>query len=258
MRAILNFNSEPSLKIGDDTPCQLALCGAHLQAMVILGERGRKISAVFTKHLSQTYEISEDTANLLRYALDSQDSTELEEKIGGYGGINELDAMVDRYIKTRKEFELLTKSANGKGIGSMSIPFNSGTLKIRRLVFSAPHDGVLHAFLFNIKIKDLHIQYFKVLASPNDLLRLKNDPIGEVTQHISNRFAIVEECIKINGKYYTLSSRASATNAEVVTMRGNAVVTKSTRIHKMPYQYKSDIITAIKNDVPVAALTALK
>jgi hypothetical protein len=258
MRVIVNFNNHPTIQIGDDGPYKLAPWGLHLQAMIILGESGIKISTILSPHLIHTYEVPEDTANLLRYILDSPDSIELERKIGGVRSVKELGAMVDKHVEARKEFEALITPAHGKGGGSISIPLNSGALRIRPVTFSTTYHNNPNVFLFDIKTLDLHIQYLTVLFSASSLLYLKNDPIKKVVSDLNSPFMITDGYIKINGKDYTIKVWPPSDQILTTVIRRGIPVKKVMKVQKLSRQYKSDIITAIMKDIPLEALTALK
>lgn len=260
MQAILDFNRQATLKIGDDDLQPVTSGSLPLQALMFLAQNGTKTKVTHTKHTVQTYEISEDTANLLRYMLDAPNASELEEKLEA-GNTAEVKALTDMYVEARKDFKLLTsgsirdiRTKEGRISRSIMMPFNSGRLTLTPVVLSDYYDRIV--YLVDVRVQNTHIQYITPVWSPGEMLRLKNNTIKEVVSDIFNDRTI-EGYVKINGKDFKLNKQSQANNNAIV-IRHDIPVAITKKIQEIPPQYKSDIIAVLKKDVPIEAINALK
>ncbi|MDG7036033.1 MAG: hypothetical protein JRM72_01450 [Nitrososphaerota archaeon] len=258
MKVVLNFNNRPSLKIGKEPLITLSLSPLDMRALMILAQNGTLVNTVNTKHAIQTYEVSEFTANLLLYMLDesltARSYHELEVKLGldDEQGINE---MVDTYIKAKKELDQLGLHATTTGTSgyAISIPFNSGTLTINPTRVP-PFNQI--AYLLSIKTKAINIQYLINILSPYTLLKIKSNPVASVVSDLNNKYDIIEDYVKINGKDFKTMDLSYADGHAVVIRRNNPVIVQKS-IQLITPQYKTGVITAIKKDIPIEAIQAL-
>lgn len=258
MKVVLNFNNRPSLTIGAGEPIHLTLLPLHLRALTILAQNNKAVKTTITKHAIQTYEVSEFTANLLLYMLDETLTGpgyhELEAKLG-LNDERDINEMVDTYIKAKKELEQLDLHATTTGTSgyAISIPFNSGTLTINPTRVP-PFNQI--AYLLSIKTKAINIQYLINILSPYTLLKIKSNPVASVVSDLNNKYDIIEDYVKINGKDFKTMDLSYADGHAVVIRRNNPVIVQKS-IQLITPQYKTGVITAIKKDIPIEAIQAL-